>query len=684
MTEVASAQGSGPWWVPTICFLMISMLLACASPPGEEGLVKGEICEVSFALTQGSGPEIGSAGQPLSTIDISLSRWGPERIFPGGHVYVLGQQLDAGAGQGRVPLLEIRGSLSTSMGSHLKVETVLQGEVMDQGQRAEFRLSSDELAAWGAGEEEGAFNGQAVLVIQPGSPREAVELPFNLSFQLVPRLHPTLERISIASPRYKPVDVYPEDLLVLDAQDLLLGAEGQVELVLDGESRRGDAAPRSERYILPVEALLDRDEGLLRFGAAGFGILPGSFVGKAWLMEQTEDGPRWESNAIDLELRIQPPLLSGFDPQAASRGQWIGIQGRGFLPPSENGATLLRLDGTFHPSDGSPDEPLVDYALSPDEFLDNGHLRYALRSQIEIVDHERVLVGLAAKPGRFSGTITPIITWDKVEVAGPAYRGGFDIAPTKQVVYLKYLPGFTVSLRATWGLKNVEREVRRRIMDVCTRDYTGINVEFTDQRPRDFHEYVILEVGGFDPNGRDLFGLDNTTGPEGDLTKDVGNLRLHEIIGGRNARAEEQGFLAYGGVFLESFRQFSTWLPETISIASPRFEDIFMDMAPFLCGEAVEPDEYPDGPRAEEIAEAIRVLGNFIGSTISHEIGHSVGLSLPCGGPYEFHNLFDTPNAMMDTGRDRPFEERAEIDGQGPAVFNTENRGYLETILPLP
>ena len=84
----------------------------------------------------------------------------------------------------------------------------------------------------------------------------------------------------------------------------------------------------------------------------------------------------------------------------------------------------------------------------------------------------------------------------------------------------------------------------------------------------------------------------------------------------------------------------------------------------------------------------MRAMGSLIANTISHEIGHSLGLSFfeedLETDSQQFHNEFDTPNAMMDAGRARPFEERAEIQGQGPAVFNQRNRAYLEEILPLP
>ena len=43
----------------------------------------------------------------------------------------------------------------------------------------------------------------------------------------------------------------------------------------------------------------------------------------------------------------------------------------------------------------------------------------------------------------------------------------------------------------------------------------------------------------------------------------------------------------------------------------------------------------------------------------------------------------DVPNRLMDSGGDRPFEERAELAGQGPAVFCDEEYAYLKKILPL-
>jgi hypothetical protein len=77
---------------------------------------------------------------------------------------------------------------------------------------------------------------------------------------------------------------------------------------------------------------------------------------------------------------------------------------------------------------------------------------------------------------------------------------------------------------------------------------------------------------------------------------------------------------------------------------------------------------------------AIFVLGNLVGSTVAHEVGHSLGLA----NPYQdgFHNAGDALNRLMDAGEARPFAERAQLMGQGPAAFCDAEYAYLRRILP--
>ena len=63
-----------------------------------------------------------------------------------------------------------------------------------------------------------------------------------------------------------------------------------------------------------------------------------------------------------------------------------------------------------------------------------------------------------------------------------------------------------------------------------------------------------------------------------------------------------------------------------------------------------------------------------------HEIGHSLGLANPYAEG--FHNAGDGENRLMDSGGDRPFFERAELEGQGPGVFCDDEYQYLREVLP--
>ena len=75
-------------------------------------------------------------------------------------------------------------------------------------------------------------------------------------------------------------------------------------------------------------------------------------------------------------------------------------------------------------------------------------------------------------------------------------------------------------------------------------------------------------------------------------------------------------------------------------------------------------------------------IGSIVGSTVSHELGHSLGLADPLGT--RFHNIGDMPNALMDQGGARGFEERAQLNDQGPSRYCVGAYDYLAEILPTP
>jgi hypothetical protein len=405
-----------------------------------------------------------------------------------------------------------------------------------------------------------------------------------------------------------------------------------------------------------------RDALSFVFDPAWVGISPGALDlevrvvnrGLGWLREG-----EWHPVRVDLLA----PVIEAIDPPAASRGERITISGQGFLGgDQEGGYTALRLEGTFRADDGQTVELSGPTALEVDPLrLDGRTLVFAMQPRYDADCHS---ADLGARAGTFEGRVTPVAGWRDETVEGDPTPMTFAILPPKQVVWLRFLPAFTDSLRL-FGLRDVSREVEARILEVIRRDYAGINVEVRVTEPLDFIDYSVVEIGGPDPNAQQLFGLDNTPG------FDHCNQRLNDNLAGHNADSE-----GFGGIFVESFLQLSLSRHDENPLAHPAFDEIF---DPFI-DDPVEPGELPDGARAAEIARAIRTLGSLVGNTATHEIGHSLGLPavVGCG---EYHNP-PGDGQIMDCGQDRPFEERAELDGHPPATWMTEDRAYLERILP--
>ncbi len=184
-------------------------------------------------------------------------------------------------------------------------------------------------------------------------------------------------------------------------------------------------------------------------------------------------------------------------------------------------------------------------------------------------------------------------------------------------------------------------------------------MQFSESIPADWAEYVTVEIGGADPNGLDLFGLDNTP------IKDSGNKRLDELLGGRNAESAAAGNLPFGGIFVESFLTLSLSHPTPAIIADERFDVVF---GPLQGGQATQ----------AQIEQGVHVLANLVGSTITHEIGHVLGLAAIQG---DVHNPADVSGGLMDRGSDRPFAERAALAGWEPARFTGANAAYLQALL---
>lgn len=493
---------------------------------------------------------------------------------------------------------------------------------------------------------------------------------------------PVVEELEI------PSSVFPNQAIPITGDGFLRPEEGTTWLVVkSGGIRYEDGA---ERQVVNARAPIEwdgtRGRAILRINPALFGVLISTFEGEVELVNDLRTGEEFVGGRHQISFTLQPPRVTGLSPPAGSRGQKITISGRGFLPDEtdRNTGMYLIFEGEFRPD--NPEIPTQTFEGVGAE----------LKVPLRVVDEQTIeqdvwysvdpstgrLEGLGATPGVFEGSITPVVYDPQGEQDGYAWEGTFRVLPTRQVVHVKYLPGFSRALD-TYGLRNVETEIRSRILQVLRRDFDRVNVTFVTEAPDDFIEYTTIEIGGPDPSGLLNFGYDNSYNDGG---KDIGNLYLGDYLGGVNRHSENAGYLPYGGVFIESFVAFSRELFPDGFGTSDSFDVIMRPFMPGLGGEPVKATEWPEGPRRAAIQNAIDLIGNLTGHTASHEIGHSVGLAwFPSsveGFEERFHN--DPPGTalIMDAGIDRPFEERAQLQGAGPASFSNDNLRYLQTILP--
>ncbi len=486
------------------------------------------------------------------------------------------------------------------------------------------------------------------------------------------RLEPQLT--SVAASGY-----YPGATLTFAGDGFLQWSEGTTAVRLAGTFTPASGGAPSDVSGLEVPTrYLSRSSADLVLTPDLLGLAAGHFTGRFQVINYVAAEPPAASLPRDAEFDYLAPGIDGVEPTIVRRGQRVRVGGHGFVAtdPALESATLLLLDGTFRGRDGSVLDLTGPRALAlfPDAVPDAAGLTFVLRVARNLRGE---LEGLGLAPGTFSGRVLPFVVWGTEAVVGSGPQLDLVVAPQLQVVYVRFLPGFDDGLEA-FGLRAVGDAVRAQVIEAAQRPYAGISLSIRAERPADFAEYAVVEIGGRDPNGQGLLGLDNTAG------KDVNNLRFDDVVGGYNAETRQQGYWAYGGVFVESFLQFSPRLAAAAGadwpVASGRFDEIFGPFAPSLGGTPVDAAERGlDGPRAAAIAEAVRVLGNLVGDTAAHEVGHTLGLAAIEGA---LHNFGDEPNCLMDAGAARSFEERAVLAGQGPAVFCPHNRAYLERVLP--
>lgn len=479
-----------------------------------------------------------------------------------------------------------------------------------------------------------------------------------LTARITPALTPRVDEVASS--------VFPASPVIIQGADFIGGSEGQSVVALRGEfvSEAGRRAmvDAADLPADPTETVgWPRDAVQFTFLPSLVGVTPGHFEGELRVDNLGATGWRGEGAWVPVAFDLLPPFVESVSPRSASRGQKVTIRGQGFLGGETGGLTAFRLEGRFTTTTGlSLNTPPGGVVVSP-TWVSGTELVFALDPEF---DFDCNSGELGAVPGTLVGRAIPEITLGDTTIEGAPIELTFEIRPSRQIVYLSFLPAFTDSLRL-FGLRNVSGRVKDRVVEVIERDYAGIGLEIRLQPPEDYLEYSTVEIGGPDPNAQQLFGLDNTTG------LDRCNRRLSDNLGGQNA--DSNG--AFGGIFVESFLQLSPGAGEN-PLADPEFDVIF---APVIRA-PVEASEYPGGSRDAVIERAIHTLGSLVGNTVTHEIGHSLGLPVApgCG---QFHTA-PGDRQLMDCGSDRPFAERAELTPESHGVWNPEDRAYLERILP--
>lgn len=482
--------------------------------------------------------------------------------------------------------------------------------------------------------------------------------------------------------------IFVNDQIEVDGDGFLLGGDEGTTVArvagcfqADGTTACTPVATQ-EIPMLPREEL-SRQRAAFPFAPKVAGIKPGQFVGTVTILNKHAAGAEVAAQApLAVDYTLVTSQVFSADPPAASLGQYVFVRGGGFVGGEAGALTEMELSGTFTKT-GMPAVSITMYLIP--EFVEGRLVRYVLNTDDELGNS----LDLRTETGRFSGTITPIVHYGGESVRGVSTNVSFEIAPVKQVVYLLFSPTYVEGLR-DFGLRAVEKRVRDRILAVLAQAYEGVNIEFRTEPVTDFALFSEVTLTGVDPNDLGLFGYDNSPG------KDRGNLRLYDKIGGVNAATQQDGYPGYGGVFLRSLMGFSKHpgsFGKSVAGADPMFDTIFDPFRADVGGTPVTAtdlaagvtalasgDSCPASDRTGKIQCAIFVLGNLIGGTVAHEIGHSLGLANPYAEG--FHNPGDGPARLMDSGGDRPFMERAELMGQGPAVFCDEEYAYLRQILP--
>ena len=583
----------------------------------------------------------------------------------------------------RPRILAVRASVPQLPGTALRVTASNRDSIVAAPRLRVESTAGGEIALYPRSADEWTYELTARLVDALGPGRHAVDLILEgesssgeerLS-DVFPYELEIAEDLAFALTEVPSGSVFRNEPGILLGDGVLEAAEGSMVARFDGTFTADGGSPSALTVELPVSQAEpgDRARGLVILGTELGGSLPGTFEGTVTLVATLAGRLPVETASRPTTLRFQPPAIFSLAPDDAALEHVVRIRGGGFL--GGEGVPLVRLDGTFAAGDGG--SSAVTEELFP-TFVDGETLEWVLDAETQGDALVSTLFG--ATEGVFQGTATPVTidATDREQLGDPA-PVELTLGPVRQVVLLRFLPGFYESL-PRFGLAAAAGEVEERVAERIESIFGAWRVDVRLERPEDVSAagYARVEIGGPDPNGLGLFGYDNSPG------KDVGNLRLFDAIGGANAETQADGYPGFGGVFVESMLMWSSH-PDMEGGAGPEPDPLFDEIFdPVRERHATAAEIAGSGARATVVQRALDALAAAIGETTAHELGHSFGLAAPYGPATTFHNMGDGNGCLMDSGGSRPFGERAAQPGYAQTGLCGDAATYLDEILGNP
>jgi hypothetical protein len=466
---------------------------------------------------------------------------------------------------------------------------------------------------------------------------------------------------------------YYNQAFVLRGAGMVAPSEGDLIATLVGLFTPTGGEPESVEVAGPCEPAeaFSRDRCVVRLPPQLGGLREGLVDARLSLRSTLLNGSSTQSDEISLIFDIVRPDVFGLSEDEIALGQTLTFSGGGFVVGGGY-STIITLEGA-----------LAGEAFVQELVMESAGGETAATTVRAVVEGAALVAadfGIAR--GEFVGTATARVTDGQTTLDGAPADLRFELVGVRQVVWLRFLPGFYGSLER-FGLGAAAGAIEERVRERIAGIYDGFAVDVRTHRPTDFdlNHVARIDIGGPDPNGIGLFGYDNTPG------KDVGNLRLFDVIGGENFETQLDGYPGYGGVFIESMLWWGSNPPVDTErpVRAPAVDAGFDAVFQAVFERAASPTEVSgvgDTDRVREVDAAITALANAIGETSAHELAHSLGLAQP-DEANAFHNNGDSPGCLMDHGEDRPFGERAALPGRPSTRWCGDAEAYLQEILPL-